>query len=731
MVNVRRAVILDPSTMRRPLTPDDAPAVEFLTSILIPQAVHDGILSARDGTSLAQLSADLLREETGAPPAVQDATVHPPHSFPKGAPVERAHPQQRLEHQASAPAAEPVRKSPPPAPSPAAPPLRSASPSGRPTVERTPSRRSALAGAVSSDLALHGLSYLGVLLLFIGCFGLVAFAFGDIAEGARPVAEVAIAMSPFVAAAVLLRRGARVAGRSLELAGGLLLPVMAMTSLLDGVAFPPDLVGVPLVVALTVIPVACAGGYWLWMRRHPSSALRFLVAPMLWLAAGMAAMGIGREIPSGRDVAGVTAAQVAVITVALAGSLMLARVRPKAPLARPTKTAALVGSVVVAMLALLTWFAEGWPRAAILVTAVAGVMVVDLLDGRLPARLVGVLQVTWWAVAMLALAAGSTDGEAAPVAALAAVGFAALIERVVLVRPSRLAGALAGLGLMVALTAIFADAWWAFTAWTVVTVWAHARRVRPYPRSSVPPQLVDIAAGVAPFGSLVALGLATRTWGLALVVAAVIVLLAVIPAQRPVLRRDAADSFWATWWAIAAPATVAASLLATSVNEGQPDGLRWIAAANACLAVAFAFGPTTLRLRPWLVLGMASWAWFAFAASLGLSVLATTTPPAVVALVCVLVAHLAGARLEGSLAAHVGWSGHALAMVVLLPAGLTWAGVVAAGLATLGGLPRLPPTPVTAPRSQPSCLLPDASFPPSWLGWACRRPPRSLRTRQA
>ena len=44
-------------------------------------------------------------------------------------------------------------------------------------------------GAVGSDLALHGLSYLGVLLLFVGCFGLSRSRSATWPRGARPVAE--------------------------------------------------------------------------------------------------------------------------------------------------------------------------------------------------------------------------------------------------------------------------------------------------------------------------------------------------------------------------------------------------------------------------------------------------------------------------------------------------------------------------------------------------------------
>ena len=385
---------------------------------------------------------------------------------------------------------------------------------------------------------------------------------------------------------------------------------------------------------------------------------------------------------------------------ALAGSLVVARLRPQSAPARPTMTSALVGSIVVAALALLTWYSEDWPSAAILVTALAGVIALDLLDGRLPSSPVGMLQVLWWAVTMLALAVGWGTALAA---AVAAAGFAALIERVMAVRPSRTAVTVAGLGLIAALLAMFSDPWWALAAWSAATAWAHVRRVRPFPAGPTWLRLVDIAAGVAPLGALVALGLATDTWGLALVVAAVLVLVAVVPARRPILRRDADDSFWETWWQVAAAVAVGASVLVTSVSLGQPDGLRWVAAANACLAVAFAVGPLAVAARPWLVLGMGSWAWFALTESLGMTVLATTTPPAVAALLCVLAPPILAARRTDRLAANVGWSGHALALAVLPVSGLTWAERSPPAWRRSGGSSLPPSTRVTDRRSPARC----------------------------
>ena len=54
---------------------------------------------------------------------------------------------------------------------------------------------------------------------------------------------------------------------------------MVITSFLDGVAVPPDLDGPVMVATFTACSALIAAGYVLWSRRHPSSGLRFLVAP--------------------------------------------------------------------------------------------------------------------------------------------------------------------------------------------------------------------------------------------------------------------------------------------------------------------------------------------------------------------------------------------------------------------------------------------------------------------
>ncbi|HEX9030918.1 MAG TPA: hypothetical protein VF834_03670, partial [Streptosporangiaceae bacterium] len=132
--------------------------------------------------------------------------------------------------------------------------------------EPGPARRRARAmrSAISSDLAVHGLAYLGVLLLFTGLFGVVAFSFSSVRVEFRPVAEVVVPAAVLASGWLLARRKLTVPARAVVLLGGLLLLVAAVALFLDGASVPPDPAGTALVAALTAAPVTLAAVYALW-----------------------------------------------------------------------------------------------------------------------------------------------------------------------------------------------------------------------------------------------------------------------------------------------------------------------------------------------------------------------------------------------------------------------------------------------------------------------------------
>ncbi|HZM65081.1 MAG TPA: hypothetical protein VFC16_02125, partial [Nakamurella sp.] len=409
---------------------------------------------------------------------------------------------------------------------------------------------------VGSDLAVHGLAYLGVLLFFTGAFGLVAFTFADVAPTLRWVSEIVIASAPFISAALLLRRGAVTVGRALEVGGGLLLPVMVITTFLDGVAFPPDLTGAALVATLTACCAAIGAGYALWSGAHPASGLRFLVAPMVWFTVAMATLGLGRAIPVGEAVAIPGSAQITAIAASLVATLVAARWRPRALLAAPTLTAAVTGTLVIGLFAVLTWVAEDWPALPVGATGVLILAALELLRIRLPGAVVNLVEPLWWWLVGLALVA---DLGLGPSAAVSAAGFVVLVEVAGAACRPAWAVALPAAGAVAGVAAVWAEPWWAVGVLGAASVWVMARRLAPFevPRAGIG---LDVAAALLPLGFVLALGAATDL-PTALACGAGLVLLATVPAIRPVLHRDEQDVFWKLWWPAALVAVAAAAAL--------------------------------------------------------------------------------------------------------------------------------------------------------------------------
>lgn len=280
---------------------------------------------------------------------------------------------------------------------------------GEAAAPRTPSALALWWGrtkeSVGSDLALHGLAYLGVLLFFVG--------------------------------------------------GGLLLPVMVVTTFLDDVAVPPDLEGTPLVLALTVLTSLVSVAYAAWSHRHPDSALRFLVAR--WRGSR------SRWPPS-----------------------------------------------AIAALSVLTWVAEGWPFIAVLVTGVLVLVALELLADRMPAATLGVAEPLWWGLVSVALARGGSDLslDAGAVAAVSATGFLTLLEVAGAARRPNPALALPALGLLAALLATMNDLWWAVAAFGHATAWAGWRRMAPWPVRGAA-GILDVATATLPVVALLNLAAAS------------------------------------------------------------------------------------------------------------------------------------------------------------------------------------------------------------------------------
>jgi hypothetical protein len=538
--------------------------------------------------------------------------------------------------------------------------------------------------SVASDLAVHGLAYLGVLMFFVGAFGLVAFAFGDVQRELRPVAEVVIAAVPFATAALLLRRGALVVGRALEVVGGLLVPVMLTTSLLDGVAAPPDLTGTALAVTLTLSCAAIAGAYAAWAHRHPDSGLRYVVAPMVWFTVAMACLGLGRPIPQGEAVAIPGAAQLAATIAALVATVAWARWRPRAALSEPTLVAAVPGLFILSLLALLTWVAAEVP--AVLAVGAAAVLVVvglQLLSPRLAPAVPGAIEPLWWSLACLALAPGLGRPAAA---AVAVVGFVIILELAGRSRRPGWAVVIPGLLAAGLVPSTVERPWLTVGVLAAASVWALVRRLAPFEgRWAI--RALDLAAGILPPTAVLALGLAT-SMSIALAVGAALVAISTVPATRPLLVRDAQDRFWRVLWTaglglVALASVVQWAFLAADAAVAGSGDVWLVAASMLSVALAAAWGPLSPWVRPWVVLSLGSWAWVLACAAGEVADAVRGGVLSLAALAILVVVHLA-TSLPGASRSHTGLAGHALAMAALPLAGAQWGLVLAIGLASVG-----------------------------------------------
>ena len=375
----------------------------------VPRAVP--AVPATSGASARVVSpARVARSGPGSPA--------PPSPPPPG-PVVRPSPP-------SPPPPGPVVRPSPPSPPPPGPMVRPSPPIATP---RPPSAASAWwarrRSTISADLAVHGLAYLGVTLVFTGVLGFVIFAFGDVGDAWRPVAELALPLVCFGSAAFLHRRGAPFVSAALEFLGGLLLPIVGVASLADGAAVPPDLDGASLVGTLMVMSLGLAGAYALVVRRRPRSPLRLLVAPMVWLAVASLGLVFAPTIAGGRDVSRPFSLQWALVAAAVAATLGFCRRRPDGPVARASVVAAIPGAALAALMTVLAAPRSGWPAGAMVLAGVSTLVSIELLAPRLRVSAVTVLQ----AVTVVGTAAtlGPQFGGAWA-AAVAAIGLLALAE---------------------------------------------------------------------------------------------------------------------------------------------------------------------------------------------------------------------------------------------------------------------------------------------------------------
>jgi len=361
---------------------------------------------------------------------------------------------------------------------------------------------------IASDMGVHGLAYLGVLLMFAGTFGFVFFAFGSLRTSLRPAAEAVLPAVFFASAWFLRRRDAVLVANSLELVGGALVPVVVFASLVDGAAVPPDLTGGALIAALTISAALVSVAYALWARAHPASALRFLAAPVAWLAVIAAGFALNPGTLTGIEIEQPSAAQLALGCVAIAATLAVAaaaRFRER-PLAEASVVSAVPGTAAAFALTLALAADHGWPWVPVAVASGATVVSLEFLLRRFGGLVwVTAAQCVVVGIGAAALAVQLGAGWAGAVAALCYVALMEVrrIERApveAMVVPA--AGAVVGL-------AVSLLVWQAtLVAWAAAALWADVVRVRVRVSGSesvVGAAVLDAAAAVLPVGVAAAL----------------------------------------------------------------------------------------------------------------------------------------------------------------------------------------------------------------------------------
>jgi hypothetical protein len=448
---------------------------------------------------------------------------------------------------------------------------------------------------VASDLGVHGLAYLGVLLMFAGTLGLALFSLRSVNTSLRPLAEVAVPVVLLLSSWFLGRRGAPLVAASLELLGGAVLPVLVFASLLDGSGIPPDLAPGPLLVAvLGVIAAGLAGAYALVARRRPATTLRYLVGPLSWTAVAVPGLAFHR---------GPSAAQMALVSVAVTATLLAARGGPRHRLSRPSELASVPGAALAIALVLAFAAAEGWPLWPALTATAATLVAIELLAGRFPVDAPAALAQSL--VLGIGLAAAAPRLGWATSGTVLLAGTIGLLEWHARRRPDPLT-ALAALAVAAAgLALAMAEPWTAVTAAAVATAWTHTRRIRPLPGpfagSAAWAVGLTLAACLAPLALVSGLERALpggRAW---------VVLAALTVAAAVAVRR------WRPADRLAAALVPAAAGLAALGTVGEwlvapPSAAAgWLAVAAGLAGLALALLPRHAVLRTWSAAPPLAW----------------------------------------------------------------------------------------------------------------------------
>ena len=461
---------------------------------------------------------------------------------------------------------------------------------------------------IRSDLALHGIAYLGVLLLFAGVTGLIVFSFGGVDPWVRSMTELLVPAALFLSAWYLSSRGAKVVGDALELLGGAVTPIIVAAAFTDGAPVPPDVGGrlLPVVQGLAVALVA--GVMAATTRRRPSSPLRFLVGPISWLGAGLAAGALRDPVPTGYETARPDVLQLAVVLAAIALTVLALSFRAaQGTLGSAVQAVALPTAGVVYVLELALAGGEGWPAASTIVTGFAAFVLLEATSSRLSNSVVDTLQFAVIGVAALRL---SSVLEPQWIAVGSLITLLALLEYVGHRRCDRLAIWVGLAATSMALLATLSDPITTAIGFGVLAIWGLWRYLVPADWLPVRDHLGAVPA----VGTIVA---TAALWqmidpGVAVVATSAAVLLLAIAGRM--WRRISTDALWA--WFVPLAATI---VWFASLGYGWGSNSVEVAIAGVMTSVTLALSALPLAARVWASSGALAWALANFAEAFEIS----------------------------------------------------------------------------------------------------------------
>ena len=558
------------------------------------------------------------------------------------------------------PAERPVPDVPPPLPPPPPPP---------PAVSRPPSRwrlrADELRAAIASDVAVHGFSYLGVVLTFIGVLGFLLFAFVDVPNSTQPFVELFIAVIFFAWAWWLRRQQAIRVAKGMELIGGLVLPLVVFAGLVDEAPVPPDFTGTALVVALPTAALLVAA-YTRYTAVHRESTLRYLIGPLVWLAAMTIGFAFKTDEPLvGDAITRLISIQPAFAAAALSVTVIAATRRPQSRLSQPLMRAALVGLPFTYLLTISLSVSERWEgQTPIVILGIATLVAVETLAGWFDRRdLASSLRPVLFALVL---------APAAPTLGPGWTGLVAVVAYLLMFEAGRwsvsdfdVSTQMAAAGLIAgAVLSMFNPASMLIT-FTVLSGWAHMRRRST--RADLELNLqYTVAAAVLPAAVIGAL-IQVFSTGVGWLITAT--LIAALASVIQITRSE--DAFWPAW--IGGASLLVAAASASEWSYVGSDAVSHIVAVGV-LALALTLVTRWPVARVWATAAVASMAALMAQELVDLSAAARTSTWAVVGVVFV------GTSLvwSGRTAAHRAAIGHLIAAATLisLPGGSAGAAVL-------------------------------------------------------